>query len=74
MLDGPQSTDLQDESPYHITKEATRVPKQLNISKLKYDLVKEKLVEELDNRLPPPNTNPQVDVEAECVRFLMLST
>lgn len=25
-----------------------------------------KLVEELDNKLPPPNTDPHVDVEVDC--------
>ena len=46
-----------------------KVPKRLNISKLKNNLVKQKLVEELDNKLPPPNTDPHADVEAEWVRL-----
>ena len=46
-----------------------RVPKRLNISKLKNDLVKQKLVEELDSKLPPPNIDPHADVEAEWARL-----
>jgi len=46
-----------------------QVPKRLNVSKLRNDLVRQKLVAELDIKLPPPNTDPDADVEAEWTRL-----
>lgn len=57
----------------HITSpkrlQDTRVPKPLKTSKLKKDLVRQKLVHDLHNYLPPPNTDPNVHMEAEWARF-----
>lgn len=58
-----QSADLQDEPPCHGGHT------QLNISKLKNDLVKQKLVEVLGNKLPPPNIDPHIDMVVKWARF-----
>lgn len=44
------------------------MPKRLNVAKLRNQLTKANLEEELEMKLPPPNTDPQADVEAEWAR------
>lgn len=46
-----------------------KVPKRLDVSKLKIDGFREKLAEELDSKLQPPNTDPDTDVETEWARL-----
>ena len=45
------------------------MPKRLNVAKLRNQLTKAKLEEELETKLPPPNTDPQADAEAEWARL-----
>jgi hypothetical protein len=42
-----------------------KAPKRLNVAMLKDDLVKQRLAEEMKNKLPPPATDADVDVEKE---------
>lgn len=46
------------------------MPKSLNVSKLKSDLVKQELAGEIESKLQSHNTNPVTDVEIEwaCIR------
>ena len=57
----------------HITPprrpQGIKVPKRLNVSRLRSDLVQRELAEQLDNKLPPPATDSDVDVEAEWARL-----
>ena len=46
-----------------------KVPKRLDVSKLKSDAVKQELVEELENKLQPPSIDPDADVEREWARL-----
>ena len=49
--------------------QGTKMPKRLNVAKLRNELTKASLEEELEMKLPPPNTDPQADVEAEWARL-----
>ena len=49
--------------------QGTKVPKRLNVSRLKCNLVKQELEKELEALLPPPNTDLDADVEAEWARL-----
>ena len=46
-----------------------KVPKRLNIKRLQSSCVSHELVEELDSKLPPLNTDTHADVEAEWALF-----
>lgn len=45
--------------------QGTKAPKRLNIAKLKDDIVKQRLAVEMKNKLPPPITDADVDVDKE---------
>ena len=49
--------------------QGTKMPRRLNVAKLRNQLTKAKLEEELETKQPPPNTDPQADVEAEWARL-----
>lgn len=55
----------------HITspKRPQDIKAPKNISKLKNYLIKQKIGKVLDNKLPPTNTDPHIDVEAEWAHF-----